>query len=220
MISPDSSIVRRLPPPSASFPWCRPCGAGYRTSRPKCGSPPTSRRHEAGRRKGYGRDAIPRSGAMAPGSPPCIRRLPLIAGAAREESSQSLQCTGFRRRPPTPMSSGAACPFRSSPNSGLYTAAISDIAESVTSDPGRCSMPSTTMISTTKRTCSKMRPRCHVCPPNCLGITTERRRSADAARRSWWAHRRAWTGTRSHVWAAMDNRAGPTRRQQLLNYVL
>ncbi len=104
------------------------------------------------------------------------------------------------------MSSGAACPFRSSPNSGLYTAARSDIAESVTSDPGRCSMPSTTMISTTKRTCSKMRPRCHVCPPNCLGITTERRRSADAARRSWWAHRRAWTGTRSHVWAAMDNR--------------
>ncbi len=38
---------------------------------------------------------------MAPGSPPCIRRLPLIAGAAREESSQSLQCTGFRRRPHT-----------------------------------------------------------------------------------------------------------------------
>lgn len=61
-----------------------------------------------------------------------------------------------------------------------------------------------------ERTCSKMRPRYDVCPPNCLGITPWRRRSADAAR-SWWAHWRAWTGTRSHVWALMHMRCRPTQ---------
>ncbi|MDN5547485.1 MAG: hypothetical protein L0H03_19690, partial [Rhodococcus sp. (in: high G+C Gram-positive bacteria)] len=40
-------------------------------------------------------------GAMAPGSPPCIRLLPLIAGAAIEEFSHPLRRNGFRRRPDT-----------------------------------------------------------------------------------------------------------------------
>lgn len=126
-----------------------------------------------------------------------VRPLPLIAGAAIEESSHPVRCTGFRRRP-TPMSSGMACPFRSSPSPGPNTAVISDISASVTPDPGRCSVISTTRSEPAAR-CARgamfARRTAWASPP-----------SADAARRSWWARRRARTGTRSHVWSVMHIR--------------